>query len=103
MRWNLFHPDRVASRILGMGDVLSLIDKVSESIDAKTAEKMQEKLLERRVFAGGLSRSDQADAEIRLAGRFAEDDAADWSAEGSEGHRDRRGKRLTGLWRSSIR
>jgi len=40
-----FHPDRVASRILGMGDVLSLIDKVQENIDQQTAEKMQEKLL----------------------------------------------------------
>jgi signal recognition particle subunit SRP54 len=40
-----FHPDRVASRILGMGDMLSLIDKVQETIDQKTAEKMQEKLL----------------------------------------------------------
>jgi signal recognition particle subunit SRP54 len=40
-----FHPDRVASRILGMGDVLSLIDKVQGAIDEKTAEKMQEKLL----------------------------------------------------------
>ena len=41
----LFHPDRVASRILGMGDMLSLIDKVQGSIDQQTAEKMQEKLL----------------------------------------------------------
>jgi signal recognition particle subunit SRP54 len=41
----LFHPDRVASRILGMGDVLSLIDKVQESFDQKSAEKMQERLL----------------------------------------------------------
>jgi signal recognition particle subunit SRP54 len=40
-----FFPDRVASRILGMGDVLSLIDKVQENIDQKEAEKMQEKLL----------------------------------------------------------
>ena len=40
-----FHPDRVASRILGMGDMLSLIDKVQETIDQETAEKMQEKLL----------------------------------------------------------
>ncbi|HEX4232181.1 MAG TPA: signal recognition particle protein [Bryobacteraceae bacterium] len=40
-----FHPDRVASRILGMGDVLSLIEKVEQTIDQKTAEKMQEKLL----------------------------------------------------------
>jgi signal recognition particle subunit SRP54 len=40
-----FYPDRVASRILGMGDVLSLIDRVQENIDQQTAEKMQEKLL----------------------------------------------------------
>jgi signal recognition particle subunit SRP54 len=40
-----FHPDRVAERILGMGDVLSLIEKVEEHIDKKQAEKMQEKLL----------------------------------------------------------
>jgi signal recognition particle subunit SRP54 len=41
-----FHPDRMASRILGMGDVLSLIEKVEEAIDRKQAEKMQEKILE---------------------------------------------------------
>jgi signal recognition particle subunit SRP54 len=41
-----FHPDRVAQRILGMGDVLSLIEKVEESIDHKQAEEMQRKLLD---------------------------------------------------------
>jgi signal recognition particle subunit SRP54 len=41
-----FHPERVASRILGMGDVLSLIEKVEENIDQKKAEEMQRKLLE---------------------------------------------------------
>jgi len=41
-----FHPDRMASRILGMGDVLSLIEKVEEAIDRKQAEKMQEKILD---------------------------------------------------------
>ncbi len=41
-----FHPDRMASRILGMGDVLSLIEKVEESIGQKEAEKMQQKLLD---------------------------------------------------------
>jgi len=40
-----FHPDRVAQRILGMGDTLSLIEKLEETIDQKQAEKMQEKLL----------------------------------------------------------
>ncbi len=41
-----FFPDRVASRILGMGDVLSLIDKVQEGIDQKSAEEMQRKLID---------------------------------------------------------
>ena len=39
----IFHPDRMASRILGMGDVLSLIDRVQESIDAKEAERIAER------------------------------------------------------------
>ncbi len=41
-----FHPDRAASRILGMGDVLSMIEKVGEEIDQKKAEEMQRKLIE---------------------------------------------------------
>ncbi len=41
-----FHPERIASRILGMGDVLSLIEKVEENIDQKKAEEMQRKLLD---------------------------------------------------------
>jgi len=41
-----FHPDRVAQRILGMGDVLSLIEKVEETIDKKQAEEMQRKLID---------------------------------------------------------
>jgi len=41
-----FHPDRVAQRILGMGDVLSLIERVEETIDQKQAEEMQRKLIE---------------------------------------------------------
>jgi len=41
-----FHPDRVAQRILGMGDVLSLIERVEENIDQKQAEEMQRKLIE---------------------------------------------------------
>jgi signal recognition particle subunit SRP54 len=40
-----FHPDRMASRILGMGDVLSLIEKAEKTFDLDQAEKLQEKLL----------------------------------------------------------
>ena len=37
-----FYPDRLASRILGMGDVLSLIDKVQQNVEQKEAEKLQQ-------------------------------------------------------------
>jgi signal recognition particle subunit SRP54 len=41
-----FHPDRAANRILGMGDILSFIEKASEQIDQKKAVEMQRKLIE---------------------------------------------------------
>ncbi|MBR6532957.1 MAG: signal recognition particle protein [Clostridia bacterium] len=43
-----FHPDRMASRILGMGDVLSLIEKVETEIDEKKAEETAQKLAENK-------------------------------------------------------
>ena len=43
-----FHPDRMASRILGMGDVLSLIEKVESEIDEKKAEETARRLSENR-------------------------------------------------------
>ena len=39
-----FHPDRMASRILGMGDVLTLIDKAQEAIDEKSAAELEAKI-----------------------------------------------------------
>ena len=39
-----FHPDRMASRILGMGDILSLVEKVSSEIDEEDAEKLVKKM-----------------------------------------------------------
>ena len=39
-----FHPDRVASRILGMGDVVSLVEKVAETVDQEEAEKLAAKM-----------------------------------------------------------
>ncbi len=41
---DLFHPDRQAGRILGMGDVVSLVEKAQKSFDAESALKMQKKL-----------------------------------------------------------
>jgi len=40
----VFHPDRLASRILGMGDVLSLIERAEQLYDAEQAKKMQKRL-----------------------------------------------------------
>jgi signal recognition particle subunit SRP54 len=46
-----FHPDRVASRILGMGDVLSLVDEVERGVDRDKAEKLARKLRKGRGFS----------------------------------------------------
>lgn len=43
--FEVFHPDRLASRILGMGDVLGLIEKAEEAFDEKEALKLQEKMM----------------------------------------------------------
>ncbi len=40
----VFHPERMANRILGMGDILSLVEKAQATIDEKTARQMQESL-----------------------------------------------------------
>jgi signal recognition particle subunit SRP54 len=42
--FEVFHPDRMASRILGMGDVLSMIEKAQEVVDAKQAAALEKKL-----------------------------------------------------------
>ena len=39
-----FHPDRIASRILGMGDVVSLVEKATENIDEQEADKLAKKI-----------------------------------------------------------
>ncbi len=51
-----FHPDRLASRILGMGDVVSLVEKAQEVIDEKKAKKLQDK-----IMSEGLTMSDFLD------------------------------------------
>ncbi|MDR0446498.1 MAG: signal recognition particle protein [Oscillospiraceae bacterium] len=43
-----FHPDRMASRILGMGDVLTLIEKAEQSFDEKKSKEMAERLMKNR-------------------------------------------------------
>ena len=45
-----FHPDRVASRILGMGDVLSLVEEAEQKVDRQKAEKLAKKLQKGKGF-----------------------------------------------------
>ncbi len=40
-----FHPDRIASRILGMGDVVSLVEKAQETVDQEEAERLQKRMM----------------------------------------------------------
>src|SRR4051794_24279408 len=48
--FDVFHPERMASRILGMGDVLTLIEQAEQAFDAEQAEKMASKLASRDGF-----------------------------------------------------
>ncbi len=55
-----FHPDRLASRILGMGDIVTLVEKAQENINQEQAMKMQEKLLKAKFdFEDFLQQMDQ--------------------------------------------
>ena len=45
----VFHPDRMASRILGMGDILSVIEKAEESFDLEKAEKLEKQLKKKEL------------------------------------------------------
>lgn len=46
----LFHPDRIASRILGMGDILSLIEEIEQKVDKEKAEKFAQKIKKGKSF-----------------------------------------------------
>ena len=61
-----FHPDRIANRILGMGDVVSLVEKASEEIDEEEAKKMQKKILKGRFTL--LDYSKQLDQLTKMGG-----------------------------------
>ena len=74
-----FHPDRMANRILGMGDVVSLVEKAQDTIDAEEAAAMQQKLLKAEfTFEDFLKQLGQ----MRKMGssRTSWDDAGAWAA-----------------------
>ena len=65
--FDVFHPDRMASRILGMGDVLSLIERAEQNLDAEAGGGDGGQAPPRRVHLRGLPRPAQAGAQDGLA------------------------------------
>ena len=65
--WEVFHPDRIASRILGMGDVLSFIEEAERKVDSKKAQKLVKKLVRGTQFDLQDYR-DQLDQFVNLGG-----------------------------------
>ncbi len=61
-----FHPDRIANRILGMGDVVSLVEKVSEAVETEKAEKLAKKLQKGEMDLNDLA--DQLDQLQKMGG-----------------------------------
>ena len=49
-----FHPERMAGRILGMGDVVSLVEKAQQEVSEEDAERMAEKMAKGRAHDGRL-------------------------------------------------
>src|SRR6266516_1660481 len=88
--FDAFHPDRLAGRILGMGDMLTLIEKAEELVDQQEAERMQRKLREASL-PGGFPRPAAAGQEARPAQPGHRHAAGDEPrAEGRRGRRPRR-------------
>jgi signal recognition particle subunit SRP54 len=62
-----FHPDRVAQRILGMGDVLSLVEQVEQSVDQEKQRKLAEKVIKGKRFDLN-DMKDQLDQMVNMGG-----------------------------------
>jgi len=71
----VFHPDRLAQRILGMGDVLSLIEKAQEQITEDEAKKLEKKMRTATFNLDGFLESDAPDPEDGSAHPTGRDDS----------------------------
>ncbi len=87
-----FHPDRMAQRILGMGDVLSLIEKAEQQVDEKDAEEPAEETRKGPVHARGLPHPDAPGPQNGSPERPDRDAAGDGGDETAEERRRRRGR-----------
>ena len=70
-----FHPDRMAQRILGMGDVMTLVEKAERQMDERQAQALEKKIRKETVHARRLPRADAAGPQHGPARLAAEDDA----------------------------
>ena len=70
-----FHPERMASRILGMGDVVSLVERAAEAVNEDDMKRMEEKMRKGRVHARRFSGPVAPDEKARPAGERDEDAA----------------------------
>ena len=94
-----FHPDRVVSRVLGMGDVLSLIEKAEEAVSLEDAEKLEQKIRRDRIHARGFPRSAADDQEDGTARADPRDAAWHGADQGARGQSRRRGRQTAGAHR----
>ena len=92
---DVFHPARIADRILGMGDVVSLVEKAQEQFDEKQARELKKKLQEETgegpVHPLGLLRADPAGQEDGQHQGPRRDDSGRGEGHQGRGHRQRQG------------
>ena len=88
-----FYPERVAGRILGMGDIVGLVERASETIDQAEAEKLAAKMMKGKFGPGGLRQPASPDRQdgqhLRhpryAAGHGQDEAAARWGGAGHQG------------------
>ena len=82
--FDVFHPDRMASRILGMGDMLTLIEQAEKTFDAEQSAKAQARRPWGRVRVGGLPSADADGTQDGPALEGLRDAAGDGRPQGQD-------------------
>ena len=83
----VFHPDRMASRILGMGDVLTLIEKAESVFDEEKAKELEKKIRKGFLYLGGFSRSTPTGSKDGLSGIDLGNDSRSFKKDERDGRR----------------
>ena len=97
-----FHPERVAGRILGMGDVVSLVERAAETIEVEDAEKLAAKMAKGKFDLDDLRVQLDADAAHGRPRRARRHDARDEGHEGRDATRRRTARRWS-TWKRCCR